>query len=96
MNVGGYLTGLYAEDYDLWVRMARIPQTKFKNIEVPLVRYRDWRTDARGSAMAYAVAATSCFVTSLHGSSPRYLLGTLAWMGKFLCAKLRPATRRLR
>jgi len=37
-KAGGYLTGEFAEDYDLWVRMAKV--TKFHNLQFPLVKYR--------------------------------------------------------
>ena len=37
-KAGGYLAGEFAEDYDLWVRMAAI--TEFHNLQFPLVKYR--------------------------------------------------------
>lgn len=38
LRVGGYKTGEIPEDYDLWVRMAKI--TRFHNLQEPLVSYR--------------------------------------------------------
>lgn len=38
LNAGGYSSAEIAEDYDLWVRIAK--STKFHNLQKPLVRYR--------------------------------------------------------
>jgi glycosyltransferase involved in cell wall biosynthesis len=39
LSVGGYAYGLYAEDWDLWLRMARSGK-RFANISERLLRYR--------------------------------------------------------
>jgi glycosyltransferase involved in cell wall biosynthesis len=39
LSVGGYAYGLYAEDWDLWLRMARNGR-RFANIDECLLRYR--------------------------------------------------------
>jgi hypothetical protein len=48
IKAGAYAEGEFAEDYDLWVRMARL--TRFHNLQVPLVKYRVHRG---GGATAY-------------------------------------------
>jgi glycosyltransferase involved in cell wall biosynthesis len=39
LSVGGYAYGLYAEDWDLWLRMAR-RGLRFANLPEPLLQYR--------------------------------------------------------
>jgi len=39
LNVGGYQTDFFVEDYDLWCRLAKAG-AKFENYPEPLVRYR--------------------------------------------------------
>jgi glycosyltransferase involved in cell wall biosynthesis len=39
LSVGGYAYGLYAEDWDLWLRMVRNGK-RFSNLKEPLLRYR--------------------------------------------------------
>ena len=92
MKVGGYLTGLHAEDYDLWVRMAADPSNVFENMDEALLQYRCWRTASRGTAAAYGTAMTSCTVAFLQGQGFMYLFGALAFLGRFLKAKF--VTRR--
>lgn len=39
LKIGGYAYGLYAEDWDLWLRLARAGG-RFANLEKPLLQYR--------------------------------------------------------
>jgi len=54
MQYGGYLGGLYAEDYDLWVRLSSNPNIVFHNLPKALIGYRTYGSDARGAKLAYA------------------------------------------
>jgi glycosyltransferase involved in cell wall biosynthesis len=88
-NIGGYLGGQYAEDYDLWVRLLRDPKIGFANVERPLLGYRiDSVGEARGSRAAYAsVSAIQWEQFNLTGR-PKWLLAAIislfktAWWGK--------------
>jgi glycosyltransferase involved in cell wall biosynthesis len=88
LKVGGYLTGLHAEDYDLWVRMAADPACVFENIDEPLIQYRQWSTESRGSAASYGTAMMTCAIAFLQGQGFGYLFGALAFSVKFLKARL--------
>jgi hypothetical protein len=65
-EVGGYLGSVYAQDYDLWIRIARRSTWCFGNLPDALLRYRrEGVGDARRSRRAYAAVAASqwrCFV----------------------------------
>jgi len=59
-RAGGYLGGLHAEDYDLWLRLMSNPETKFHNIPQSLLGYRSLSGGlARGSVSAYAAVSAS-------------------------------------
>jgi len=77
-DVGAYLNGHYAEDYDLWVRLSRDPKIGFANIERPLLGYRiDSVGEARGSKAAYAsVSATQWEQFTISGR-PKWLLAAI-------------------
>jgi O86/O127-antigen biosynthesis beta-1,3-galactosyltransferase len=51
LAVGGYAYGLYAEDWDLWLRMARSGK-RFANIDEPLLRYRIHPAQSTSSSAA--------------------------------------------
>lgn len=74
-DFGGYLSGVYAEDYDLWVRMGYSKEVVFFNVNRPLIQYRIWPTTARGSAGAYETSAYACFSAFLRGQGMSYLGG---------------------
>jgi O86/O127-antigen biosynthesis beta-1,3-galactosyltransferase len=40
IQIGGYLYGAYSEDYDLWLRLRRLPETGFALQNEVLLRYR--------------------------------------------------------
>lgn len=54
LELGGYQNSQFAEDYDLWVRLARNSSIKFANIPEFLLAYRfNSNGNARGSILAY-------------------------------------------
>jgi hypothetical protein len=66
LDAGGYLGGLYAEDYDLWVRLSFIPGRRLANLPFAGIGYRAKpQGSARRARAAYAsVAGTQarCFI----------------------------------
>lgn len=55
INVGGYMGGIYGEDYDLWVRLSNNPNIIFENIPEYLLFYRNVGAGpARRSRQSYA------------------------------------------
>ena len=66
---GGYLGGLYAEDYDLWVRLSQVPGFRFANLPIAGIGYRASPQGlARRARTAYASVASTqfrCFTNGL-------------------------------
>jgi hypothetical protein len=82
LSVGGYLGGLHAEDYDLWVRLSNDPKIIFANLNKPLLGYRYFGAQARGAKLAYATQASSQFRQFLMGYGLTWLWATLLTMLK--------------
>lgn len=72
LNVGGYLGGLHAEDYDLWLRLAADPTVKFANLESVCLGYRSVGV-ARRARDAYASVASAQFRHFVNGFGVRWL-----------------------
>lgn len=72
VRVGGYLGGLRAQDYDLWLRMALDDDIRFENISKPLIKYRIHSKQTRKSKQSYVDGITCQFRYYLH--KPRLLL----------------------
>ena len=54
LEVGGYIGGIFAEDYDLWLRICSNKKWSFANISTPLLSYNISPSgQARGSHLAY-------------------------------------------
>lgn len=71
--VGGYLGGIYAQDYDLWVRLALDPDIKFANLSLPCLKYRVASVGtARKAKLAYASVAASQFRNFAAGAGYRW------------------------
>ena len=77
-NIGGYMNGEFAEDYDLWVRLARSPSIKFANIGKPLLGYRvSSDGEARGSKSAYRAVSTTQWAEFIRSGSPKWLIASI-------------------
>lgn len=77
-DAGGYLGGIFIEDYDLWVRLNYSMSVLFANIDQPLIGYRMVATgDARGSQRAYFGMAAVQFRQFLQNLNPAWLFGAL-------------------
>lgn len=57
LDVGGYLGGKYAQDYDLWLRLMRNKNIKFHNIQMPLLKYRIHENQVKGNKLSYGEVA---------------------------------------
>lgn len=74
-QLGGYLGGQNAEDYDLWLRVCMLPDWKFANIDDCLLSYRYAPGEARRSRRAYANLAGAQLRNFLLTRNPMWLLG---------------------
>jgi len=75
LDVGGYLGGLHAEDYDLWLRLAADPALKFANLAVVCLGYRSVGVGtARRARSGYASMASAQFRHFVNGFGVRWLL----------------------
>jgi len=82
-DVGGYLGGLYAEDYDLWVRLAQMPHVEFANLPETCLGYRNAGVgSARGARMAYATVASAQFRNFVAGCGWRWGVAAFISLGK--------------
>jgi len=87
-QAGGYLGGLYAEDYDLWVRIASGPRLAFHNMEYAGISYRATGAEARGSAVAYSSQAGTQIQRFVMTGNLLWLLGALSSWIKALRVQL--------
>jgi glycosyltransferase involved in cell wall biosynthesis len=68
LDAGGYLGGLHAEDYDLWVRLSNDPVNQFANLPEICLGYRSVGVGtARRSRSAYASMVAAQFRNFLNG-----------------------------
>lgn len=87
LDVGGYLGGLHAEDYDLWVRLSAALENQFANLEEVCLGYRSVGVGvARRSRLAYATMAAAQFRSFINGQG-------LAWAVAALFTSLKAFVR---
>jgi cellulose synthase/poly-beta-1,6-N-acetylglucosamine synthase-like glycosyltransferase len=78
LNVGGYLGGLHAEDYDLWLRLAADPTIKFANLDAVCLGYRSVGVGmARRARSGYASMASAQYRHFVNGFGIRWMLAAL-------------------
>ena len=87
-SIGGYMGGLYTEDYDLWTRLATKANIKFASISVCHLQYRNSGSSARGSVNAYSWQAAYQFKLFLDGHGIIYLLASSISCGKLMLRKI--------
>ncbi|MBT8573734.1 glycosyltransferase [Polynucleobacter paneuropaeus] len=81
--VGGYETGSFSEDYNLWVRLARDSHVKFANIDTALLGYRHLSTgEARGSKEAYASVSSTQWHEFINTGSVKWLVSAILSIAK--------------
>lgn len=84
-KLGGYLSGMYAEDYDLWVRVARRSEFKFANIPQSLLGYRQTTSgQARGSRIAHQSVSEIAWREFISSGKPKWLLAAILSTAKAL------------
>ena len=77
-QIGAYLNGQYAEDYDLWVRLANDPDIRFANIGKPLLGYRITSSgNARRSKIAYASVSATQWRQFIAYGNPKWLIASI-------------------
>jgi glycosyltransferase involved in cell wall biosynthesis len=85
LSVGGYLGGLHAEDYDLWIRLALINSCEFRNLPDACLGYRSVGVgNARRSRLAYSSVAASQLRNFLLGFGVKWLVSSLYTIFKAL------------
>jgi len=78
LDAGGYLGGLHAEDYDLWVRLANEPLNKFANLSEICLSYRSVGVGtARRSRSAYASMAAAQYRNFINGQGFNWAFAAL-------------------
>lgn len=82
LNLGGYLGGKYAQDYDLWLRVARETNYEFRNLDEFLLDYRVTGAGARRSKEAYANVSMAQWRQFLLTSNPIWLVGSFLFFAK--------------
>ncbi len=81
----GYIGGIYAQDYDLWLRLSLDTTIKFYNINEILLGYRKVNSGmARRSKLAYANDASYCLRNFLLTGNILWLLGSFVFILKML------------
>jgi glycosyltransferase involved in cell wall biosynthesis len=71
LHAGGYVGGLQAEDYDLWIRLAADPTVKFANLSEVCLSYREVGVGhARAARAAYASVAGAQLRAFFGGRQP--------------------------
>jgi len=85
LDSGGYINSIFAEDYDLWVRLATKKDHHFANIPEPLLGYRQISSGkARFSPIAYKSVATTQFSQFLSTGNVLWLIGSFLSIIKML------------
>jgi hypothetical protein len=78
LAAGGYLGGIYAQDYDLWARLAVNSETMFANLPHVCLRYRMMGVGtARKSRWSYASMAAAQYRNFAAGAGLRWALAAL-------------------
>ena len=89
LAIGGYLGGIYAQDYDLWVRLAANPETKFANLQHACIRYRMVGVGtARNAGWSYASMAAVQYRNFVSGAGLRWAFAALITTAKAIFRSL--------
>jgi glycosyltransferase involved in cell wall biosynthesis len=76
LKAGGYMGGIHAEDYDLWLRLSSDSNIKFHNLKEILLKYReDSAGPARKSRQSYAASSGSLLAKFANGEGVIWLMG---------------------
>jgi hypothetical protein len=85
LNVGGYLSGLHAEDYDLWLRLTMDNNMEFANLPDICLSYREVGiSGVRRARSAYASVAGSQFRFFLLDGRVKWLVAVMVTIFKLV------------
>ncbi len=87
LSNAGYMGDILAEDYDLWIRLARNSYVKFMIIPECLLEYRVHIKQSRGNKISYASMSATVYREFLITSKPRYLFGFITRSFSFFLFK---------
>ena len=85
---GGYASGRFCQDFDLWLRLLRNENIKFANLPEVLLKYRIHPNQIKGSRESYATSAGILFREALLRKSPRLFIASV-----FACLKMFKASK---
>lgn len=77
ISLGGYLGGFNSEDYDLWLRMSRLPDIRVIKTKDIFIDYRISPEQSRGSSLAYSEVAGHLLREALYMNSLKFFTGAL-------------------
>ena len=77
LDSGGYLGGLYAEDYDLWVRLSLDSDIHFENLQEICIGYRIFGAEARGSIASYRSVSSTQWMAFISTGNIKWLISSL-------------------
>ncbi len=75
--VGGYLGGRQSEDYDLWIRLAKLKNTCFMISPLKVLNYRVTAEQSRGNILPYCEVSSYFLREFLISWHPKYLFAML-------------------
>ncbi|HFQ4905460.1 TPA: glycosyltransferase [Vibrio vulnificus] len=81
LNNNGYLGGMYAQDYDLWIRLISSGAC-FHNLDVPLLKYRVHSAQSKGNSLSYSCVSSYFFREFVHKGNLRFLMSSLYFLSK--------------
>lgn len=78
MQLGGYMGGIQAEDYDLWLRLSENKSNIFASLDDCLILYRNSsKNKTRKSIQAYASVGSAQFQRFIKTFNIKWLLGSI-------------------
>lgn len=89
VEAGGYLGGLQAEDYDLWLRLSDDHKIRFANLKNVCVGYRNTGGEARGSRLSYSSQGSSQIRHFLMGCGSKWLFAAILTFLKIMKLSIR-------
>jgi glycosyltransferase involved in cell wall biosynthesis len=84
VEAGGYMGGVHAEDYDLWLRLYEKKDIYFENLPISLLGYRIDGGEARGAMAAYASQAATQVRSFLLGNGFRWIIACFISIAKLI------------
>jgi glycosyltransferase involved in cell wall biosynthesis len=90
LSIGGYMGSVYAQDYDLWIRLAAFTNIQFQNIPEICLGYRNNPSGlARNARGSYAAMAAAQIYIGLMSCKTKWFFGLLLSIIKTLSNRSR-------